>query len=78
MALFGADGAIARLVALEFRTMPEHKTRVVQFDIGDILCTDISRVLVNDVLTCEGEGLDPRGCLARLETASRLDIGFGL
>ena len=38
IALFGAGGGIERLVSLELKAMPEGKTRVLQFDIGDIGC----------------------------------------
>ncbi|RYH13025.1 MAG: hypothetical protein EON57_02735, partial [Alphaproteobacteria bacterium] len=63
IALFGADGGIDRLVSLEFKAMPEGKARVLQFDIGGLTCENISRVLINDVVACEGEGLDPKVCL---------------
>jgi hypothetical protein len=78
IALFGADGGIDRLVSLEFKAMPEGKARVLQFDLSGLDCATISRVLVNDVVACEGEGLDPRTCLAALKPSSRLSAGFGI
>lgn len=78
IALFGSDGGIDRLVSLEFKAMPEGKARVLQFDISGLTCQNISRVLINDVVACEGEGLDPRTCLAALKPTSRLQTGFGL
>jgi len=78
IALFGADGGIDRLVSLEFRAMPEGKARVLQFDIADLTCESISRVLINDVVACEGEGLDPKACLIALKPSSRLATGFGM
>ena len=78
IALFGADGGIDRLVSLEFKAMPEGKARVLQFDIGQLACGNISRVLINDVVACEGEGLEPRICLTALKPTSRLDVGFGV
>lgn len=78
VALFGADGAIDRLVSLEFKAMPEGKARVLQFDLAGLTCENISRVLVNDVVACEGEGLDPKACLASLNPSSRLAAGFGV
>jgi len=58
--------------------MPEGKARVLQFDIAGLACENISRVLVNDVVACEGEGLEPRTCLAALKPSSRLATGFGI
>ena len=78
IALFGADGGIDRLVSLEFKAMPEGKSRVLQFDIAALACENISRLLINDVVACEGEGLDPKACLAALKPTSRLPTGFGV
>lgn len=79
IALFGAGGGIERLVSLDFKAMPEGKTRVLQFDIGELGCDTVSRVLINDVVACEGAGLDPKLCLAELSTVSRLDgVEFGI
>ncbi|KQU94214.1 hypothetical protein [Devosia sp. Root105] len=79
IALFGAGGSIERLVSLDFKAMPEGKTRVLQFDIGELGCDKVSRVLINDVVACEGTGLDPKVCLAGLSTVSRLDgVEFGI
>lgn len=78
IALFGKGGGIERLVALDFKAMPEGKTRVLQFDIPRLACDSVSRVLINDVVSCEGEGLDPKACLAQLRTDSLLDVGFGV
>ena len=77
VALFGASGSIERLVSLDFKTMPDGKTKVLQFDLAELRCDGISRVLVNDVAACEGDGLDPKACLAALTTTSRLSVTFG-
>lgn len=79
IALFGAGGGIERLVSLDFKAMPEGKTRVLQFDIGELGCDKVSRVLINDVVACEGTGLAPKVCLSVLSTVSRLDgVEFGV
>ena len=79
IALFGSGGGIERLVSLEFKAMPDGKTRVLQFDIGEISCDALTRVLINDITACEGEGLDPKVCYAALSTTSRLDkVEFGV
>jgi hypothetical protein len=79
IALFGAGGGIERLVSLDFKAMPEGKTRVLQFDIAEVGCDKVSRVLINDIVACDGEGLDPKVCFNGLTTLSRLDaVEFGV
>ena len=79
IALFGDGGGIERLVSLDFKAMPEGKTRVLQFDIGEIGCDKVSRVLINDIVACDGTGLDPKVCFGSLTTVSRLDgVEFGV
>lgn len=78
IALFDTDGAIDRLVSLDFKALPVGKTRILQFELADLDCAKVSRVLVNDLTTCKGEGLDPALCLAALEVSSRAGLQFGL
>lgn len=77
MALFDTAGAIERIVTLDFTELSPGKTKVLQFELAGLDCTDVGRVLVNDITTCEGEGLAPEACLAALVTTARPDIAFG-
>ena len=78
MAFFGAGGAIDRIVTLDFRALAEGKTKVLQFQLARLDCAAVSRVLVNDITACEGEGLAPTACLAGLAPSARPDIAFGI
>lgn len=78
LAIFGKDGAIARVVALDFKGLTAGKTKVVQFDLKDIDCASVSRVLVNDVTACAGTGIEPTACLADLRTSTATGINFGI
>ncbi len=78
LAIFGKDGAIARVVALDFKGLTAGKTKVVQFDLKDIDCTNVSRVLVNDVTACAGTGIEATACLAGLKTSTGTGINFGI
>ena len=51
---------------------------MLQFDLSGLACESISRVLINDVVACEGEGLEPKICLTALKPTSRLAAGFGV
>ncbi len=76
--LFGADGVIARRVALDLAPLAPHKTAVRLFDLQGQPCDAISRVLVNDVLACQFDKHDEVpaeearvACLDRLQLSSR-------
>lgn len=58
VAVYNNDGIVQRLLVLEFGWLPVGKTRVVQFDLPDQTCSDISRISVNGPVECssaEGE-----------------------
>lgn len=78
VALFGAGGGIDRLVSLDFKALAQGKTKVLQFELAGLDCDAVSRVLVNDVTACEGEGLAAGDCLANLKTSTRTKTEFGV
>ncbi len=76
--VFDTDGGVSQFLILEFGRLPVGKTKVVQFDLRDNKCTDISRLLINDVSECQAGGVDVSICLDALQTTSRISIGFGI
>lgn len=79
VAVFNAGGVVSRILVLEFGALTVDKTKVVQFDLADQTCGDISRIIVNDVAACalaDGSG-EGDFCLSGLVTASRSSIQFG-
>ena len=78
LAQFGAEGGIDRLVALDFGVLPDGKSRVVQFELKQLACDNIGRVLVNDITACEGGELTPAICLAALVPSTRTAASFGI
>lgn len=78
IALFGTSGVIDRLVSLDFKGLAKGKTKVLQFELAGLQCDAVSRVLVNDVTACEGEGLAAGDCLAGLTTSTRVKAEFGV
>lgn len=77
VALFDGKGLVDRLTVLDFRLLPEGKTKVRQFDLPETNCADIGRVLINDATACEGEGIEPADCIRKLETSTRTKLDFG-
>lgn len=77
IALFSQEGLVDRLLVLDFQELPNEKTKVRRFDLADADCDAIGRVLINDASACEGDGLEPGDCIARLEATSRGSVTFG-
>ncbi|WP_308917904.1 hypothetical protein [Jannaschia sp. LMIT008] len=78
-AFFDGTGVVRRLLVLEFGALTPGQTRVVLFNLPDLPCEDVSRILVNDLARCDVAGGEPSVmCLTALDAASRTDIQFGL
>lgn len=78
VAIFDGDGRVSRLLVLEFGALPLGKTKVVQFDLAEQACTDISRIIVNNIADCKSAEGDHDFCITGLVTNSRNDIQFGI
>ncbi len=77
--VFDTDGVIARQVLLDLAPLRGAaggtKTTVARFNLIDRPCAEVSRVLVNDIPSCRGEGAgEPLDCLAALTVSSRAKI----
>ncbi|MDN2566936.1 hypothetical protein N1F89_11935 [Aquibium sp. A9E412] len=77
VALFDTAGLVERLMVLDFRDLPHERTRVRQFDLAELDCGGIGRVLINDATACDGDGLAPDACIRGLAAENRTDIAFG-
>lgn len=75
--LFNDAGLVERLAVLDFKELPDGKTKVRQFDIQGADCARVGRVLVNDAVACEGEGVEAGACLRRLVTATKSAVALG-
>jgi len=78
IAIFATEGALDRLLRLNFGILLEDKTRVRQFDLDGTQCDAIGNVLINDVAACEGGELTPLMCLRALSATTATPIAFGL
>lgn len=76
---FNGTGEVSTILVLEFGALPQGKTRVVQFDLPQMACANVSRLLVNDQRDCaadDGAGLDL--CMKSLAASSRVpNMRFG-
>ncbi|RCS24279.1 hypothetical protein DUT91_08260 [Phyllobacterium salinisoli] len=78
MVLFNAEQRVERLALLDFKTLPAGKTKVRRFDLANIACDSISRILINDATECSGEGLAEGACIRQLKTSSKSSVRFGI
>lgn len=78
MAIFASDGGIDRIVTLDFKALTAGKTKVLQFELADLACDGIGRILINDITACQGPGIAATACLDGLVTRSRPDVSFGI
>lgn len=57
MAVYGKDDAIMKLIVLDFGALVSGHTQVVQFDLPDTGCKDVTRISVNDpAVACQVAG----------------------
>ncbi len=64
-------------LSLDVGTLPVNKTRVLRFDLGGgLACSNVSRLVLDDVVACEGDKLDPPKCLDLLALSSRANVPF--
>jgi len=78
LVLFNAQGVVDRLTVLEFRDMAAGKTKVSRFDLAGVECGKISRILINTMTTCAGEGVGAADCMRVIRTSTKTDIAFGV
>ncbi|RYG91622.1 hypothetical protein EU803_09975 [Loktanella sp. IMCC34160] len=77
--IFNAEGAVTRLLVLEFGSLVAGKTKILQFDLAESSCASISRIVVNDVAACTlADGTESDFCLSNLIASSRTAIQFGI
>ncbi|WP_407527534.1 Tat pathway signal protein [Methylobacterium oryzisoli] len=67
---FDTDGVAQKRVLVELGPLSARKTVLRQFDIAPAPCTQVGRLLLNDVVACEGADLSRESCLERIEPAS--------
>ena len=77
VALFNQAQVVDRITVLDFKELPQGKTKVRRFDLGELDCTKITRVLVNDSTECAGAGIDPKACIRQLNLTTKSGIQFG-
>ena len=69
--IFDVDGVIARQVLLDMAPLRKDKTTVANFQLIQVPCASIGKVLVNDIPSCRSEDGSPLDCLSDLKVSTR-------
>lgn len=75
--VFDTDGVVSQFLVLDFGALSHGRTRVVQFEIQEPPCSQISRIHINNLSQCSSQGLESGICWDALVPTSRSDIKFG-
>ncbi|MEM9632846.1 MAG: hypothetical protein AAGA50_16060 [Pseudomonadota bacterium] len=76
LVMFDQSEGVSGYAAVDFGAMPSGKTVVRQYDVGKGACSDISRVLLNEVRACQVASGPMPDCLSKLKITSRSEIDF--
>jgi hypothetical protein len=60
--LFKTDGQVDRLTLFDFGALPQARPRVRQFEVPDLQCEALGRVLFNGAHACTGDGIAAGAC----------------
>lgn len=78
LVLFDTEGKVSRLMVVDFKDLPQGKTKVRQFDFAGLDCAKTGRVLINDSTECAGDGIDAKACIQKLKTRTLTQVVFGV
>ncbi|MEO8667671.1 MAG: hypothetical protein ABI399_04090 [Bauldia sp.] len=74
---FDGKGHATVFLSFDFGSIPVGKTRISRFGLGDkVVCSDVSRLVLDDVKTCSGAGVGPGDCLAAIGLSTRAAVPF--
>lgn len=76
LVIFDGDGVIARRVAVETAPLRASKTMVKEFELADLPCARVGRILLNDVTQCASAAGDLENCVAATRLSSRSAVAF--
>jgi hypothetical protein len=75
--LFDRAGVILRRVGLPFADVRSQRMKIVLFDLADLNCNEIGRLVVNDVLACtSANGAPISDCSGMVATTTRAGPRF--
>lgn len=76
LVLFDTDGVVAKRLAVETAPLAVGKTGLKLFDIADMACPNLGRMLLNDVLACADANGPVADCLTYITPTAKGDLTF--
>lgn len=76
LVLFDTDGIIAHRFALNVAPLAAGKTSVKSFDVPDMSCETLGRVLLNDAIDCRGASGPITQCVGEVVVSSLGEVEF--
>ncbi|MCB9960401.1 MAG: hypothetical protein H6843_17530 [Rhodospirillaceae bacterium] len=74
--VFADDGTILRRIVFNIVPTPSGGQRYMALDLNDMSCSDVGRMLLNGVLTCETTEGPRDDCWSVLNTSTRLPVSL--
>ena len=71
-----ADGVIAHRMALATAPLRANKTMVKEFELTDLTCQGVGRVLLNDVTSCSSDAGNRDDCVSTTRVSSRASVSL--
>ncbi len=69
--VFDSSGSVVSLSLFDFRELPADRPRVRQFELPDMVCGTVGKVLINGANSCLVEGVESEICDKYLSLNSR-------
>lgn len=76
LVVFDREGLVTKRAGVDAGPLKAGRTVVRTFELKGLACENVGRVLINDVLSCEAEGINPDACLDVVEPRSRASATF--
>ncbi len=76
LVVFDGEGIVTKRVGVDAGPLKAGRTVVRTFDLKGLPCQSVGRLLINDILSCEAEGLGTDACLDLVEPRSRVSAAF--
>lgn len=76
LVVFDKEGLVTKRVGVDAGPLKAGRTMVKTFELKELVCENVGRVLINDVLSCEADGIAPDACLDVVEPRSRASAMF--
>ncbi len=76
LVFFDKKGVVTQRIAIDLAPLRAEKTSVIYFDVPEVDCAGLSKVLLNDVTACSVGTDAQQNCVTRVETTSRSGAQF--